>query len=276
MFSLHHLTPSSWYTNFDFEFSAPQISLFLVHKFHFRILCTTKLALPSALIPLSNSLHHSPAYSWCTILVFALSAPFTCLFLVHNSCFRSLYTTRPLFPGVQFLVLLSLHHSPAYSWCTILVFSFSTPLARFSLVHSSCFCFLYTSLPLIPGVQFLFSCSLHHSHKSFTILGANTCSSTVSTLQNFLYYKQIPPLHSIHFPNFSVLQAKYLLCTVSNLQTLLYYKQISPLHSFHSTKFTVLQAKPSSAQFPLYKIYCTTSKILLCTVSTPQNLLYYK
>ncbi len=107
--------------------------------------------------------------------------------------------------------------------------------------------------------------SLHHSHKSFTILGSNTCSSTVSNFHTLLYYQQIPPLHSFHSPEFSVLQtnsssaqyplskiycttSKILLRTVSTPKTLLYYKQISPLHSIHSTEFTALQAKSSSAQ----------------------------
>ena len=73
---------------------------------------------------------------------------------------------------------------------------------------------------------------LHHTHKSFTILGSNTCSSTVFLIPLFLYYKQK-----------------------------------SPLHSIHSSNFTVPQAKTSSVQYPLSKLYCTTNKILLCTVS---------
>jgi hypothetical protein len=63
---------------------------------------------------------------------------------------------------------------------------------------------------------------------------------------------------------------------VSTLQNLLYHKQIPPLHSIHFPNFTVLQTKSSSAQFPLSKLYCITNKFLLCTVSTLQTLLYHK
>ncbi|SEI89439.1 hypothetical protein SAMN02910453_1627 [Lachnospiraceae bacterium A10] len=154
LLSLHHSTACFWCTILVFALSTPLYRLLLVYNSYFFNSYTRFWQLLGALFLFSRFLHQILATSWCTILVFSIPTPGTIDFLVYYSCFLDLYTKYQQFPGVQFFFLLSLHHSPAYSWCTILVFALSTPLSRLLLVHNSCFLDSYTKYQRFLGALF--------------------------------------------------------------------------------------------------------------------------
>ncbi len=145
---------SKWCTILVFLFPTPGFGGFLVHYSCFCFLYTTLPLASGVQFLFSLSLHHSTACFWCTIHIFSIPTPGFGSFLVHYSYFLDSYTKFWRLLGVLFLFSRFLHQVPAISWCTILVFSISTPSTSNFVVYYSCFLISYTRYYRFLGVLF--------------------------------------------------------------------------------------------------------------------------